>query len=44
MLFLYMSVQVEIYNLDLIMHYSKQMDQIEPAFTAEMAKGFFPNM
>lgn len=26
------------------MHYSKQMDQIEPAFTAEMAKGFFPNM
>lgn len=26
------------------MHYSKQMDQIDPTLTAETKKGDFPNM
>ena len=39
-----MSAQGEIYNLGLTMHYSKQMGQIDPTFTAETTKKGFPNM
>lgn len=39
-----MSHQGETYNLGLTMHYSKQMDQIDPPFTADMTKGTCSNM